>query len=219
MPGTRITPELRRRFFQLTVSSLGPAMSVTLAAEALGFSAKTGYRLMSSYDEHAYDDALDVEDDVIDRGLEVRDGRLAAWRDGFEEGQMEAARKIAWLQDKLNQMRPEYPFEERRPNISAEVKERIKQRAGFVCSYCRSQGTPAFDPEGRKWHIDHIIAWVISHDSREDNLCLACTTCNLSKHDSFPEEFFEKLERELGIPATPALADLLRFKLIREKHR
>lgn len=48
MPGIRITPEKRRRFFYLTTAADGPAMSPTRAAEELGFSSKTAYRLMGA---------------------------------------------------------------------------------------------------------------------------------------------------------------------------
>lgn len=59
-------------------------------------------------------------------------------------------------------------------------RERVRDRAGNCCEYCRlpeSGGTVSF-------HVDHIIP--VKHDGSDhlDNLCLACVKCNAHKsHD------------------------------------
>lgn len=36
-------------------------------------------------------------------------------------------------------------------------------------------------PDGRVWHIDHLYPEALGGDWKNDNLVLACATCNLRK--------------------------------------
>lgn len=65
-------------------------------------------------------------------------------------------------------------------SISDAQKQRIRERSGNCCEYCR------LAEAGRlaRFHTDHIIA--IKHDGTDvdDNLCLACPKCNAHKGDN-----------------------------------
>ena len=51
-----------------------------------------------------------------------------------------------------------------------------------VCSYCGVDGTELKGPDGRSWHIDHIVPSDKNGSSEMDNLCKACHMCNVKKH-------------------------------------
>ena len=51
------------------------------------------------------------------------------------------------------------------------------------CSYCGRAGDRDIGPDGKKWHIDHIIPISKSGTNELDNLCKACATCNTKKGD------------------------------------
>lgn len=67
------------------------------------------------------------------------------------------------------------------PSNWSDIRARIYERDAGACQYCG-------DTEG-PFHVDHIepLSRGGSHD--DDNLCLACRTCNLSKKDSTVEEW------------------------------
>lgn len=75
-------------------------------------------------------------------------------------------------------------------SISNVQKQRIRERAGNCCEYCR------LAEAGRlaRFHIDHIIA--VKHDGTDadDNLCLACPKCNAHKGDNVAA--FDPLTRD-----------------------
>lgn len=62
--------------------------------------------------------------------------------------------------------------------IDALLEQRVRERAGQRCEYCRLR--QEHEPD-RRFHIEHIIAR--RHRGADDfsNLALACTLCNLQK--------------------------------------
>lgn len=62
-------------------------------------------------------------------------------------------------------------------NISEEVRERVRQRAGNRCEYCLSHQ----DYVMGRLQIDHIQPVAKGGSDLEDNLCLACELCNQYK--------------------------------------
>lgn len=51
------------------------------------------------------------------------------------------------------------------------------------CSYCGLTGDRDTGPDGKTWHIDHIIPISKTGTNELDNLCKACATCNVKKGD------------------------------------
>lgn len=54
-----------------------------------------------------------------------------------------------------------------------------------VCSYCLRVGSSSNDPDGNRWHADHVIPRSKYTGSSKDpfNLIKSCAKCNLSKKD------------------------------------
>lgn len=61
-----------------------------------------------------------------------------------------------------------------RPRIPAELREVVRQRARRHCEYCQTSEWLT----GLECEIDHIIPWTQGGPSTDDNLCLACASCN-----------------------------------------
>jgi hypothetical protein len=61
--------------------------------------------------------------------------------------------------------------------MDAAMRQRVRQRAGFRCEYCRL-------PEefsALRFHVEHIIARQHRGTDSEENLALACPECNFRK--------------------------------------
>ncbi len=65
-----------------------------------------------------------------------------------------------------------------------EVIEEQTQDGKVFCFYCHESVD--------KYHIDHMKPLSRGGKSTKDNLCVACPTCNLSKHTQTAEEFMER---------------------------
>ena len=54
-----------------------------------------------------------------------------------------------------------------------------------ICSYCLRLGSNSGDPDGNKWHTDHVIPRSKYAGGNKDlsNLVKSCTKCNLLKRD------------------------------------
>lgn len=61
-----------------------------------------------------------------------------------------------------------------RPYISAAIRQRVLEAARHRCGYCQTQQAVV----GITLHIEHIIPLAASGSSEEDNLWVACPTCN-----------------------------------------
>ncbi len=57
-------------------------------------------------------------------------------------------------------------------------RDRIIERAGNRCEYCHL--AQAWEPFS-VFHVEHVIAQQHLSDDSDDNLCLACSHCNLHK--------------------------------------
>lgn len=72
-----------------------------------------------------------------------------------------------------------------RPAINAKVRGRIVARCKQRCAYCHKPGDETRGPDGRPWHIDHIVPFSEGGPTVPSNLTLACATCNISKGNRF----------------------------------
>jgi hypothetical protein len=64
------------------------------------------------------------------------------------------------------------------PRIPNAMRQRVIQRAGERCEYCRTLQAIVVEME-----IDHIIPLSANGATTLDNLCLACVSCNAAKLD------------------------------------
>lgn len=64
-------------------------------------------------------------------------------------------------------------------NIPAALATLVKQRAEHRCEYCRMSQSL----QGATFHVEHIIPVTCGGTTTEDNLALACPSCNLHKSD------------------------------------
>ncbi len=62
-------------------------------------------------------------------------------------------------------------------SISAELRRSLDERDHKRCSYCLTTE----DNCGLRMHVDHIIPEVAGGETRFNNLCLACFSCNIYK--------------------------------------
>ena len=65
--------------------------------------------------------------------------------------------------------------------MDTRTRDLVRQRAGDRCEYC--QLPQRFD--ALPFHVDHIVALVHSGNNDMNNLCWACTQCNLHKGTNF----------------------------------
>ncbi len=63
--------------------------------------------------------------------------------------------------------------------ITAELRQRVAERAGGCCEYCRSQAKYA----PQSFSAEHILARAKGGATTLDNLALACQGCNNHKYD------------------------------------
>ena len=68
-----------------------------------------------------------------------------------------------------------FEFYSNRQRMPKSLRQKIFKRDGWFCRYCSSDEGP--------FHIDHIIPVSKGGTDDEDNLCVACVPCNLSKSD------------------------------------
>jgi hypothetical protein len=62
--------------------------------------------------------------------------------------------------------------------MNAATRRLVWRRAGGRCEYCRIHQA---DDDWFTFHIDHIIAEQHGGTDSLDNLCIACSACNLAK--------------------------------------
>ena len=66
-----------------------------------------------------------------------------------------------------------------------------KKPRNVSCSYCGIDVS-------NKMHIDHIRAWIKSHNNAKSNLTPACPACNLSKKTATLLQWFKRLQKNGG---------------------
>lgn len=76
-----------------------------------------------------------------------------------------------------------------RQQLAATQRARIKKRDGYCCRYCGRKGSGRWGPDKRSWHVDHVIAQIHGGTDDDENLVLACATCNVAKHAKDLEDF------------------------------
>ncbi|MBW4691265.1 MAG: HNH endonuclease [Lyngbya sp. HA4199-MV5] len=59
-------------------------------------------------------------------------------------------------------------------SISHSMRQRIRQRANFLCEYCHSSE----EASTALFTLDHLIPQSLGGNDNEDNLALACHRCN-----------------------------------------
>lgn len=64
-------------------------------------------------------------------------------------------------------------------NVPATLAALVKERAERRCEYCRMSQSL----QGATFHVEHIIPLTCGGSTTEDNLALACPSCNLHKSD------------------------------------
>lgn len=62
------------------------------------------------------------------------------------------------------------------------------ERYKRTCQYCDTPGSLYNGPDGEAWWIDHIMPHSKGGTDLEENLTLACASCNRMKRDSLPPE-------------------------------
>ena len=62
--------------------------------------------------------------------------------------------------------------------IDAALRAAVRQRAGFLCEYCRLEQEQA---PFASFHVEHVIARKHGGPTELANLALACDRCNLHK--------------------------------------
>ncbi|MFA5787972.1 MAG: HNH endonuclease signature motif containing protein [Actinomycetota bacterium] len=73
--------------------------------------------------------------------------------------------------------------------LAAAQRLRIKKRDDHRCRYCGGEGNSRWGPDRRSWHIDHVEPRAGGGTNSDDNLALACATCNMAKHAKEPDDF------------------------------
>lgn len=65
--------------------------------------------------------------------------------------------------------------------IHAALRARVMANARCRCYLCEKTGDEDTGPDGRGWHIDHIVPLSKGGRTALSNLALSCATCNQRK--------------------------------------
>lgn len=79
------------------------------------------------------------------------------------------------------------------PSLISEFIKRVRSQARMRCYYCPKV------MNGKKLHIDHIVALARGGKHSVENLCAACPTCNRSKHDKPLSEWQPEGQKVLNL--------------------
>lgn len=61
------------------------------------------------------------------------------------------------------------------------LRREIMRRDKAMCRICGKAGINESGPDGRSWHIDHIVPIAKNGQTARYNLALTCATCNQRK--------------------------------------
>lgn len=81
----------------------------------------------------------------------------------------------------------------KRKTIPLFLKADVIKRAKRHCEYCGRMGDGVKDPDGKAWHIDHVVSVSRGGMTHKDNLVLACRSCNLRKKNKPVYQFVQEL--------------------------
>lgn len=62
-------------------------------------------------------------------------------------------------------------------HIPAALRREVIERANNCCEYCRLSQSDNFFT----FHVDHVISEKHNGETKSDNLCFSCPTCNIRK--------------------------------------
>jgi hypothetical protein len=70
-----------------------------------------------------------------------------------------------------------------KPSGKGKLQSKAKEALSVVkvCAYCKDYGTYDKGPDGKSWHMDHIIPWAVRPLESLSNYVKACHTCNMRK--------------------------------------
>jgi HNH endonuclease len=71
----------------------------------------------------------------------------------------------------------------RRGSIPVWLRQRVIERCEYQCQYCGGYGDEQNGPDGRPWHVDHVVPVSKGGPTHDGNLTLSCEACNLGKHN------------------------------------
>jgi 5-methylcytosine-specific restriction endonuclease McrA len=61
------------------------------------------------------------------------------------------------------------------------MRRQIMRRDKATCQICGKAGNEETGPDGRSWHIDHVMPIAKNGQTARYNLALSCATCNQRK--------------------------------------
>jgi hypothetical protein len=117
--------------------------------------------------------------------LQIQDG-WSGWRAEASLMDLFAGFSLASLRELLDPIMAAAVAKEQqeRRAIAAALKREVKTRDGTTCRWCRREGTVRPDPDGKPWHLDHVVPVVAGGEDTLGNLVLSCALCNVRKHAS-----------------------------------
>lgn len=65
----------------------------------------------------------------------------------------------------------------------------LVRAAGMACTYCKRVGELMLDPDGVKWHMDHVIPLSRGGSPELHNVAVACARCNMAKGNRTLEQW------------------------------
>ncbi len=68
-----------------------------------------------------------------------------------------------------------------RSRIPQGLRREVLRQHNYTCAYCGRPGTETLGPDGKPWHVDHIVPLVEGGQTEPRNLVPACMTCNVRK--------------------------------------
>lgn len=83
----------------------------------------------------------------------------------------------------------------RRKFTRSQLLDILGRKSKWTCPYCQISGDKDFGPDGRVWHLDHGYPKALGGDDGNDNMILACATCNIRKGKKTATEVLRRVLR------------------------